>query len=160
KERFDRDHAKLVAPLERFEREQLPQRAEQRAKNWNARPDQFNPVLVDSIARGVRWSGLAKWAQTTDPEWRRLKQRGFEHSQQAPVPRIVKALIASEGLPPLRLHTQGADFYRECYFLRRGDPDQKDGVAPQGFVQVLVNAPESEKHWQTPPPKGWRTSYR
>jgi hypothetical protein len=75
-------------------------------------------------------------------------------------PRFPKALIASEGLKPVRLHTQGDDFFKETYFLRRGDPDQKEGVAPQGFLQVLMTVPEKEKHWQLAPPSGWRTSYR
>src|SRR5205807_9611445 len=44
--------------------------------------------------------------------------------------------------------------------LRRGDPNQKAGVASQGFLQVLMTTPEKEKHWQQPPPQGWRTSYR
>jgi mono/diheme cytochrome c family protein len=75
-------------------------------------------------------------------------------------PNFVKALLASEGLKPVRLHTQGDDFFKETYFLRRGDPDQKEGIAPQGFLQVLMTAPEREKHWQLAPPSGWRTSYR
>jgi mono/diheme cytochrome c family protein len=72
----------------------------------------------------------------------------------------VKALICSEGLKPLRLHSQGADFLKETHFLKRGDPHQKDGVATQGFLQVLTRAPEGAKHWQVAPPPGWRTSYR
>src|SRR5581483_7533581 len=28
------------------------------------------------------------------------------------------------------------------------------------FLQVLMPAPDAEKRWQTPPPAGWRTSYR
>jgi hypothetical protein len=72
----------------------------------------------------------------------------------------VKALICSEGLKPVRLHSQGADFLQQTHFLKRGDPNQKDGVAAQGFLQVLTRAAEGEKHWQVTPPPGWRTSYR
>lgn len=75
-------------------------------------------------------------------------------------PKPVKAMIASEGVKPIRHHTQGADFFNETYFLRRGDSDQKQGVAEQGFLQVLSNAPEGAKHWQQDPPESWRTSYR
>ncbi len=71
-----------------------------------------------------------------------------------------KAMICSEGLKPLRLHSQGADFLKETHFLKRGDPNQKDGVATQGFLQMLMRSPEGEKHWQVSPPSGWRTSYR
>jgi hypothetical protein len=58
------------------------------------------------------------------------------------------------------LHTQGADFFDKTYFLKRGDLNQKEGEAPQGFLQVLMRAPEAEKHWQLAPPTGSRTSYR
>jgi Protein of unknown function (DUF1549)/Protein of unknown function (DUF1553)/Planctomycete cytochrome C len=75
-------------------------------------------------------------------------------------PVAVKALICSEGLPAVRLHTQGGDFLPETHFLRRGDPNAKDGVATQGFLQVLEPSADGEKHWQTAPPAGWRTSYR
>ena len=46
------------------------------------------------------------------------------------------------------------------YFLKRGDPNQKDGIATQGFLQVLMPGPDQEKRWQVAPPTGWRTSYR
>jgi hypothetical protein len=60
----------------------------------------------------------------------------------------------------VRLHTQGADFLEQTHFLRRGDPNQKEAVAAQGFLQVLMPAPEAAKRWQASPPAGWRTSYR
>ena len=40
-------------------------------------------------------------------------------------------LVASEGLPPIRLYTQGDDFLKETYFLRRGDVNQKVAVWPR-----------------------------
>jgi mono/diheme cytochrome c family protein len=89
-----------------------------------------------------------------------LDPRGLENRKLPNRPPTTKVLICSEGVPPLRLHTQGADFFPQTYFLKRGDPDQKDGVASQGFLQVLMRSPAQEKHWQVPPPKGWRTSYR
>jgi hypothetical protein len=72
----------------------------------------------------------------------------------------VKALISSEGLPAVRLHTQGGDFLEKTHFLKRGDPNQKLDEAAQGFLHVLMNASEEERHWQAAPPSGWRTSYR
>jgi hypothetical protein len=93
-----------------------------------------------------------------DPEWRNLHKSIQDNLKKAPRP--PKAMISTEGLPAVRLHTQGDDFSKESYFLRRGDPDQKDGVATQGFLQVLMTAADKEKHWQVQPPKGWRTSYR
>ncbi len=73
----------------------------------------------------------------------------------------VKAMVCSEGVPAIRFHTQGGDFLPETHFLKRGDPNQKDGVATQSFLQVLMpNVPDAEKRWQAAPPAGWRTSYR
>src|SRR5207247_2183856 len=82
-------------------------------------------------------------------------------SQDPPAakPPTLKALICSEGVKAVRLHTQGQDFYDPVYSLKRGDPNQKVEVARPGFVQVLVRTPEGEKHWQVAPPVGWRTSY-
>jgi mono/diheme cytochrome c family protein len=87
-------------------------------------------------------------------------RKGTVPSQKASKPKLLKALIASEGLKPIRLHTQGDDFFKETYFLRRGDADQKEGVASPSFLQVLMTTQDREKHWQVPPPSGWRTSYR
>ncbi len=103
---------------------------------------------------------LLAWYRLRDPEWRRLNRKVEEHRRTAPSPKGVKALICSEGLTPVRLHSQGADFFQETYFLNRGDPHQKQGVATQGFLQVLTRAGDQEKHWQVSPPSGWRTSYR
>ncbi len=100
------------------------------------------------------------WYGDRDPGWRKLDQRVQEHLRQTPKPTLVKVMVASEGVTPIRHHTQGADFFNEMYFLRRGDPNQKAGVASQGFLQVLMTTPEKEKHWQAPVPKGWHTSYR
>jgi hypothetical protein len=69
-------------------------------------------------------------------------------------------LIASEGLPALRLHTQGDDFLKETHFLRRGDAAQKSGVAAVGFLQTLMPGPEAHTLWLKPPPAGSRLSYR
>jgi hypothetical protein len=105
-------------------------------------------------------AALLTWYRTIDTRWRALKRALDDHAATAPRKEGEKALISTEGLPAVRLHTQGADFLEATHFLRRGDPNQKDGVAEPGFLQVLMSAPENEQHWQTSPPEGWRTSYR
>jgi cytochrome c553 len=80
--------------------------------------------------------------------------------QEAGDAKPLKALIASEGLPALRLHTQGDDFFKQTFFLRRGDVNLKDREAPLGFLQVLMRSPDAEKHWPAQPPEGSRTSFR
>lgn len=103
---------------------------------------------------------LLYWYRLRDLEWRGLNRKVEEHRREAPAPGGVKALICSEGLTPLRLHSQGADFFNETYFLNRGDTLQKQGVAWQGFLQVLMRSGQDEKHWQEAAPTGSRTSYR
>ncbi len=82
------------------------------------------------------------------------------YAQAGPRPNTIKALIASEGVPPLRMHSQGADFFEQTYFLKRGDVDQKDGVAPPGFLQVLTRGADAENRWKVEPPQGSKLSYR
>ncbi|MCH8042727.1 MAG: PSD1 domain-containing protein [Planctomycetes bacterium] len=81
-------------------------------------------------------------------------------SKIKPTGKKEKVMVCSEGFKPIRHHTQGADFFKQTYFLLRGDCSKKQGTAQQGFLQVLNTAPDGDKHWQIPPPKGWRTSYR
>jgi hypothetical protein len=103
---------------------------------------------------------LLTWFRGNDPDWQSLRRKSDEHRKAGPRKTATKVLASSEGLPAVRLHTQGADFLKETHFLKRGDPNQKDGVASQGFLQVLMRDSEAEKHWQTQPPDAWRTSYR
>src|SRR5262249_2095868 len=50
-------------------------------------------------------------------------------------------------------------FFPETFFLKRGDTNQKDGVATQGFPQVLVRGSEGEKRWLRKAPAGARTPH-
>ena len=59
------------------------------------------------------------------PKMNALNQQVQDHAAKRPV---TKALICSEGLPALRLHTQGGDFFPETYFARRGDVNAKENV--------------------------------
>jgi mono/diheme cytochrome c family protein len=103
---------------------------------------------------------LMKWYRPLDPEWQKLNEAVKEHLRKAPKPATVKALICSEGLPPIRLHSQGEDFFKETFFLRRGDPAQKDGPAPPGYLQALIPAGMDEGRWARTPEPGSRLSYR
>jgi mono/diheme cytochrome c family protein len=97
---------------------------------------------------------------TADPHWQRLHQLALNHAKTPPKLAVTKALICTEGLPAVRLHTQGGDFLEHTHFLTRGDPNQKGEIVTQGFLQVLMQNPDQEKRWQAPPPAGWRTSYQ
>jgi hypothetical protein len=128
----------------------------------NAIPEAVLPLLQMPAAQRTpeQTAVLLKWYRTVDPEWEKLHRAAQDHLMKAPRPNLVKAMISTEGLPAIRLHTQGADFLKETNFLKRGDPEQKEGVATASFLQVLMPAADAEQRWQTPPPSGWRTSYR
>jgi hypothetical protein len=146
KAKYDAEHARLLESLRRHEAAEAPKR-------------RLALEALGGEPGTEQREALLKWYRTFDPQWRQLTQKVQDHQKTAPKP-TVKVLIASEGVPPLRMHTQGADFFEQTYVLKRGDVDQKDGIATQSFLQVLTRHPDAEKHWQTPPPRGWRTSYR
>jgi mono/diheme cytochrome c family protein len=99
---------------------------------------------------------LARY-KVLDAGWKALDARVKAHEAAAPKPNVVKALISSEGVPAVRLHTQGDDVFKETYFLRRGDPNQKAAVAPPGYLQVLATGPD---RWKKTRPAGSKLSYR
>jgi hypothetical protein len=76
----------------------------------------------------------------------------------------VKVQVSSEGVPPTKHHADDRGFphfYKETYFLQRGDVHQKKGVATPGFLQVLERNSASESTWRVAPPPGWtRTRFR
>jgi len=102
---------------------------------------------------------LLAWFRTQDPEWIRLHRLVAASEAKRPKPQVAKMLISSEGVPAVRLHTQGPDFYEKTFVVRRGDPNQKVEEAKPGFVGVLVRKPNDE-HWRMQPPAGATTSYR
>ena len=69
-------------------------------------------------------------------------------------------LIASEGVPAVRLHTQGPDFYDKTFQVKRGDPNQKVAEAAPGFLTVLTRHPDGDAHWQITPAGRRRTTFR
>ncbi len=103
---------------------------------------------------------LLKWYRSIDPQWGQFKAAVATHAKKEPQPEKANVLICSEGVPAVRLHTQGPDFYTNTFFLKRGDPNQKEDVAPPGFLQVLMRTPEAEKRWLAPPPPGAKTSFQ
>ena len=108
----------------------------------------------------VHIATLLKWYAPQDAEWAKVTKAAADHMAKAPKSSKVKALISSEGLPPLRLHTQGDDFLKETHFLRRGDTAQKEGTAAVSFLQVLMPDAEAQGTWLKLPAAGSRTSRR
>ena len=105
-------------------------------------------------------AALRKWYAPQDAEFQKLQKAEQDHAATAPKPNTVKVLMSSEGLPAVRLHTQGADFLPETHYLRRGDPAQKSGVATVSFLQTLMPDADAQARWVKPTPPGSRLSYR
>ncbi len=103
---------------------------------------------------------LLDWRKPLEPEWVRLQAAVEAHGVNPPKPKLTHVLICGEGYPALRMHSQGADFYPETYFLNRGSPDAKRGVATAGFLQVLLPDPAEETRWSWTPPSGSKGSGR
>ena len=103
---------------------------------------------------------LLTWYRGRDDEWKKLNAVVQEHAAKEPKPNLAKVMVCSEGVKPIRHHTQGADFFEQSHFLHRGDTNQKVDVAPQGFLQVLMSSPDREKKWIEAAPAGATTSFR
>jgi mono/diheme cytochrome c family protein len=74
-----------------------------------------------------------------------------------------KVQVTSEGFPHMKHHADGRGFphfYKQTFFLERGDVNQKKEAVAPGFLQVLMRDGHDESHWRVEPPKGWtRTSF-
>lgn len=115
----------------------------------------FDQLTADEKKR------IYDWYKPQDAAWKELDDRSMAHAATAPKPNLQKVLVATEGLPPVKLHTQAeSEFLKETHFLRRGEPNQKEAVATQGFLQVLMSNPDAPQLFQSTAPAGWRTSYQ
>ncbi len=139
--------------------------AEQPAFNEAAVPSAIAELLKRAQEGSRAFStadrgALLAWWKTSEPGWRALQAKVEAHARVAPKPKLTKVLICAEGHPAVRMHTQGADFFKETYFLQRGSTDQKKGVAAPGFLQALLRGPELEPRWRVDPPVGAKFSGR
>lgn len=84
------------------------------------------------------WPAVARWFGPRDAEWQRLDAQRQDHAATAPKPRLKSVLVATEGRPAIRLHTQAVDEYLpETHYLHRGDPERALGVALPDVLQVF-----------------------
>lgn len=103
---------------------------------------------------------LIDWYRPRDEARMPLAEAVDKHAAAKPKPTFVKRLICSEGVPAVRLHTQGPDFYEKTFVLKRGDPNQKTVEADQRFLTVLMKHPNGPKHWHIQPSAEATTSFR
>ena len=116
------------------------------------------PEFAAKLAAAERETLLAWWLRK-DAGWRDRQVKLTAHASSEPGTKT-QVLVCAEGNKPLRMHTQGADFFEQTHFLRRGSTDQKLGVAPQGFLQVLTRTPKGDNHWLWQPTAGAKFSGR
>lgn len=95
---------------------------------------------------------LLAWWKPQDPGWRERHDRLQSHALLAPKPKLTKVLVCAEGFPALRMHTQGADFFNQTFFLTRGNPDPARGVAEPGVLPLLIRTSEGDARWRWAPP--------
>ena len=98
-----------------------------------------------------------------DEGWAAINARRNALETKRPTGKKEKVMVCSEGFKPMRHHTSSGkipDFYKESYYLVRGDPAQKDGTAPQGFLQVLMRNGAKPDHWRVISEAGARTSLK
>jgi Protein of unknown function (DUF1549)/Protein of unknown function (DUF1553)/Planctomycete cytochrome C len=103
---------------------------------------------------------LYQWYKVQDADWQTANNPLQQHESAKPTPETVTVMLCSEGVTPIRHHTQGADFFNDYYFLKRGDSNQKQGLATPSFLQVLMNHADKEQKWYIKPPENSKLSYR
>lgn len=104
---------------------------------------------------------LFRWFRTTDKRWQELEAKVQKHLAQKPRPVKTKVMISSEGVKPLKHHADGRNFphfYKETFFLKRGDANQKQGAAKQAFPQILTRS--QSKDWTVEPTQYAGQSFR
>ncbi|MGE3312654.1 MAG: DUF1553 domain-containing protein, partial [Limisphaerales bacterium] len=117
------------------------------------------PTAPTALSASER-KALLEWWKPFDPGWKALADAAEAHRRRKPRPALTKVLTCTEGNTPVRMHTQGADFFPETHFLDRGSADRKQGVATQGFPEVLARVDDPDRRWAWTPPQGARYSGR
>lgn len=100
---------------------------------------------------------LAAWLLQNDPQRRKIVTELADLEKAKPSPKTITAMVCSEGIPAIRLHTQGGDYLEHTHFLKRGDPNQKGDIAKPGFLPILMAPGAREDRWQKPPQDKSRT---
>ena len=113
-------------------------------------------ALVEKSA--PREKALAAF-RVLDPGWMSRKKALDAHDAKRPPAKLAKVLVTTDGMKPLKHHADDRGFphfYKETFFLARGDVNKKQGLAVPSFPQVLMRGAD-ESRWITAPPAGSRT---
>ncbi|MEQ1862961.1 MAG: PSD1 and planctomycete cytochrome C domain-containing protein [Chthoniobacteraceae bacterium] len=93
---------------------------------------------------------LFAWWKQREKTWQAANKQLTDHNAKEP-DGTTTVLVCAEGHKPLVMHSQGAPFLDETHILKRGDTNQKESVAAQSFLQVLMRGDANQ--WQWSPPK-------
>ena len=116
----------------------------------------------------ARRKSLLAVYRKTDEAWRAINTPLQKHLAGKPQPKMTTVMVSSEGVKPIPNHGDGRGFphfYKDSFFLQRGDVNQKQGVAPEGFLQVLMRTDADSggnpiAAWKQTPSEGTSTSLR
>ena len=86
---------------------------------------------------------LRNWYRTTDEQWIPLNDAVAAHQKTQPKPQLTPVYSAKVKGTSYQF---GGDTFK-VYFLARGNADNKQGEAPAGFLQVLINGKQNGQHW-------------
>ena len=95
---------------------------------------------------------LFDWWKMRDAGWSERNSRLAEYDKKSTKSKT-PVLVCAEGYNPLVMHSQGPPFLEKTHILKRGDPNQKQAEATQGFLQVLGGESGIES-WKWTPPEG------
>ena len=128
-------------------------------KNLNSGPEKIVKGIQDAITSNsgkFDKSNIEKILtlyKPLDGHWNKLttELKELESKQKK---EIAKVMICSSGnkVKPMRHHTSSGsipDFYKQTYFLNRGDVRQKGEAASLGFLQVLSKGTEIKSKGRT-----------
>jgi hypothetical protein len=117
----------------------------------------------------LRQSALT-WYRGQEPEWVALRDKLAKHDATKPQPKKTQVMVVSENVKPIPHHADGRGFphfYKDTFFLKRGDVTQRHGPATPDFLQVLLPARDPNDspgatlaRWQVAAPPEATTSYR
>jgi mono/diheme cytochrome c family protein len=120
-------------------------------------------ATIDQVRAGKALSSeqsknLFDWWKQRQTDWASAQGQLTAHLAKEPR-NVTTMMICGEGHKPIVMHSQGAPFFEQTHQLKRGNPDLKDGVAEQGFLQVLTRSADT-KQWQWKAPEGAKFSGR
>ena len=125
-----------------------------------------DPVILQTRRRmhQQRLRHLEQTLQTSAQSDRQELMAEIEkHKAAAPAERE-EVQVNSAGLPRIKHHADGRGYphcYPETHILARGDVHQKQQVASQSFLQVLMPPDRTAELWRIRPPEDWqRTTFQ